>query len=386
VVGVVKTTFVRGPNILYFHGYVVKTLSQAILCGTPFISRNKIVQHLHKRLMMIGDNVVLEDPPFYPGGNLPFTVQQTSMPIQDILSKIEIGDSVPQGVKRRLDTIHATHKTVFDGDLTGGYNGESGDFDVDFDFNNDLPPPAHKGTTPPYYKREDEMVLQEKIEELERQHVVAKVSDLGINLKYASPCMLARKTSAKQMNKEDYDKLSIPEKAKLNRFVLCLNKICNFINKKPAATSHIQDTINQVGSYEYVITADLQDSFNQRWIKETKLPYMGFHSPHGDNYIFLRSPQGLVNQSEELETLVKVVLLDGVKAGHIRVHADNIYVMGRTYGEAVDRWEEALHSLEGTTSSSAPRRLPASPTSWTCLAGPRRESSSYQTHTGKTPS
>jgi hypothetical protein len=225
----------------------------------------------------------------------------------------------------------------------------------------DLTPPAHKGTTPPYYKREDEMVLQGKIEELERQHVVAKVSDLGINLKYASPCKLARKTSAKQMNKEDYDKLSIPEKAKLNRFVLCLNKICNFINKKPAATSHIQDTINQVGSYEYVITADLQDSFNQRWIKETKLPYMGFHSPHGDNYIFLRSPQGLVNQSEELETLVKVVLLDGVKAGHIKVHADNIYVMGRTYGEAVDRWEEALHSLERNNLKLSPKKTACFP-------------------------
>ena len=69
---------------------------------------------------------------------------------------------------------------------------------------------------------------------------------------------------------------------------------------------------------------------------------MGFHSPFGDNYIFLRSPQGLVNQSEELETMVKVVLLDGVKSGHVKVHADNIYILGNTYKETVDRWEHAL--------------------------------------------
>ena len=171
VVGVVKTTFVRGSNILHFHGYVVKTLSQPILCGTPFICRNKIVQHMHKRLMMIGDHVVLEDPPFYPGSNLPFTVQQSSIPPQDILSKIDVGDHVPQGIRQRLDALHATHKIVFDGDMTGGYNGESGDFDVDFDFNNDLPPPSHKGTTPSYYKQDDEKVLQAKIEELEKQNV-----------------------------------------------------------------------------------------------------------------------------------------------------------------------------------------------------------------------
>jgi len=124
------------------------------------------------------------------------------------------------------------------------------DFDVDFDFNNDLPPPPHKGTTPTYSRHGDEAVLHAKIEELEKHNIVAKVSDLGLNLKYSSPCMLARKVSSRNMPKEEYDKLSISEKAKLNRFVLCLNKLCNFVNKKPAFTNRLEDTINMVGSYE----------------------------------------------------------------------------------------------------------------------------------------
>ena len=82
VIGAVKTTFTRGSMILHFHGYVVKRLSQPILCGTPFISRNKLVQHIHKRIMMVGDSVVLEDPPFYPNSNLPFSIQQTNVSIQ----------------------------------------------------------------------------------------------------------------------------------------------------------------------------------------------------------------------------------------------------------------------------------------------------------------
>ena len=130
-----------------------------------------------------------------------------------------------------------------------------------------------------------------------------------------APACLQKKASAKNMSKEDYNNLSLKEKAKCNRFVICLNKLCDFVNKKPAMPSRIEDTINTVGSAEFIITADLQDSFNQIWINPIKHPYMGFHSPFGDNYIFLRSPQGLVNQSEELETMVKVVLLDVVKSG-----------------------------------------------------------------------
>ena len=261
----------------------------------------------------------------------------------------------------KLNKIHAHHRRVFDGDLSKGYNGHSGDFDVDFDFINDLPPPPHRGTTPTYSKHGDQAVLHAKIEELEKENIIAKVSTLGINLRYSSPCMLARKVSSRNMSKQDYDVLSIPEKTKLNRFVLCLNKLCDFINKKPATTTRIEDTINLVGSYEYVITADLQDSFNQRKIKEDKWPYFGFHSPFGDHYVFLRSPQGLLNQSEELETMVKTVLVDGVKAGYVIVHADNIYVMGNNRKETVDRWERVLDSLEKNNLKLSPKKTACFP-------------------------
>ena len=339
-VGVVKGVFIRDSMKLYFHGYVIKHLSQPILFGLPFISRNNIVQFINKNLM------IAKDPPFYPGSNLPFNIMEVANCSNVLLSQIEIGDKVPKGIKDRLNSIHSHHKQVFDGNLSLGYNRESGNFDVDFDFNNDMPPPPHKGSSPAYYKHADEAVLHAKIEELEKQNIVAKASDLRINIKYSSPCMLAKKSSARNISKDDYNNLPIHEKTKLNRFVLCLNKLCNYVNKKPAASAKIGDTINMVGSFQFVITADLTDSFNQRKIRERRLPYMGFHSPFGDNYVFLRSPQGLINQSEELEILVKVVLLIGVKEGWCRVHADNIYVLGYSYSETVDRWKQVLELLE----------------------------------------
>ena len=116
-----------------------------------------------------------------------------------------------------------------------------------------------------------------------------------------------------------------------------------------------------VASFHYVITADFTDSFNQRKFKESKPPYMVFHSPFGDHYIFLRSPQGLVNQSEELETMVKVVLLKGVKAGNVQVHAHNNYVMGHSYAETVDRWQEVLEQLEINNLKLSPKKTACFP-------------------------
>ena len=369
VVGAAKTTFHRDGLILHFHGYVVKRLSQPTLCGLPFIEANNIVQYISRKSMAIGNKTILEDPPFSPATTLPFDVNEVLFYIQEIElndlsnlhSMIEIGDKVSQVLKQKLRSIHAHHKSVFDGDLTSGYNGNSGNHDVDFDFNNDIPPSPHKGTIPNYYNHEDAVVLQAKIEELEDQNIVAKVSDLGINLKYASPCMIRKKNSAKQMSKEQYNQLSPTEKSKMNRFVLCLNKLCNHINKKPAAATKIEETINIVSSYEYIITADLTDSFYQRNIKASKLPYMGFHSPFGDNYVLLRSPQGLLNQSEELELLIKVVLKEGIQAGYVRVHADNIYIMGNTEVETINRWERVLQALEENNLKLSPKKTACFP-------------------------
>ena len=368
-VGAVITTFCRGSHRLHFHGYVVKRLSQPILCGLPFMEQNDLTQNISRKTMTIGTSVIMQDPPFSPGSPLPFNISEVPLDIQEVRlhnldnlhSMIEIGAKVSQGIKQRLQNIHAHHHRVFDGDLSMGYNGASGDHTVDFDFNNGLPPSPHKGSVPNYSNHADAIVLQTKIEELEKQNIVAKVSDLGINLKYASPCMLRKKNSAKKLTKEEYDSLSAAGKSKLNRFVLCLNKLSNHINKKPAAVTKTEETINAVSAYQFVITADLQDSFNQRIISTNKLPFMGFHSPFGDNYVLLRSPQGLINQSEELELLVKVVLKEGVQAGYVKVHADNIYVLGHTEAETVDRWERVLLALEANNLKISPKKTACFP-------------------------
>ena len=366
IVGAAKATFVRDGITVHFHGYVVKELAHPILCSLPFIERNGITQHPDRRTMVIGGRSVLEDPPVLPGANLPFSIQAVNQKnpdsIDNRIGKIEIGKQVPKKIKERLHKVHSYHAGVFDGKLSGGYNGQSGDYDVSFEWINGVPPPPHRGTVPTYQSRlEDRQVMQAKLDDLEKEGIVIKAADVGINIRYTSPSMLARKISSRNMAKEDYEKLLPEDKAKLNRFVLCLNKMCDYVMKKPFPITKAEDTVNLVGSWKYVITGDLQDSFNQRRIQDHLLPYFGFHGPFGENYIFTRSPQGLVNQSEELEMLVKAVLKEGIRKGHVKVHADNIYVGGDTMEEAVDRWEKVLEDLNRNNLKLTPKKTACFP-------------------------
>ena len=277
------------------------------------------------------------------------------------LDEIIVGSNVPTKIKELLKSIHSKHILVFDGDLRKGYNGYSGDFNVKFNFLNDVPPPIHYGCVPSYNKPEDDVLLQTMIDRLEQQNIVAKANTLNIVPKFASPCMLVKKSTYKFLKPGEYDALSIHEKIKYNRFVLCQNKLNDYVQKIPAKYNKLDDTIRIVGSFEYVITSDLTDSFWQRHICQEKLPYFAFHSPFKGTYIFLRSTQGFLNQSEGLEEMLTCVLQDCVQAGWCRIHADNLYVMGHSMEQTVKNWIQVLDTLQMNNLKLSPRKTSCFP-------------------------
>ena len=334
-----QTEFVaiRGKVSLNWTGFVAKTLSSSILCGGPFIEKNRIVQELHhNRIVIDSKHYFLEDSPFRPS---------ISVNNVNVKESIVIGENVPKPICEKLISIHVAHENVFDGDLTGGYNGYSGNFDVDFHFKAGIPPTPNYDNTPCYFSNQDRMLLQAKIDELEGKGICMKVSDSGIIPKYAAPCMLVKKHSVRELKPGEYENLSTLEKLKYNRFILCHNKLSEHIEKQPAKMNRLDDVVKAVGEFEFVITSDLSDSFWQRHIAESKLPYFAFHSPFKGPYIFLRSTQGLINQSEGLEQLVSIILSDCIMAGWCVVLADNIYVMGHTMEDTVKHWQLVLDLL-----------------------------------------
>ena len=351
IIGQTEFVAVRGKVSLHWTGYVAKTLSASILCGGPFIEENKIVQELHNNRVVIDNkHYFIEDSPFRPN------IQNVSL-----RESIDIGSDVPKAVREKLHSIHVAHENVFNGDLTGGYNGYSGNFDVDFHFKGGIPPPPNYDNQPCYFSNQDRSLLQDKIDELEEKGICMKVADSNIVPKYAAPCMLVKKHSVRDLQPGEYESLSNLEKLKYNRFILCHNKLSEHIEKKPAKMNKLDEIVRTVGEFEYVITSDLSDSFWQRHIAKNKLPYFAFHSPFKGSYIFLRSTQGLINQSEGLEEMVSVILSDCVKAGYCKVLADNIYVLGHTMDETVKHWKHVLDLLAANNIKLSPKKTACFP-------------------------
>ena len=320
------------------------------------------VEHLAKHTPVFNIQPVTRMNNFIPNPPSNFKTQ-TKLPnlTPADLSKIQIDASVPKHIQEKLNAIHKRHEKIFDGNLREGYNGFAGDFMVDFNFLNDVPPPISYGCVPSYNKPSDDDILQAMIDKLEENNIVAKANQLNIIPKFASPCMLVKKNSVRNLATGEYDKLPTSEKIKYNRFVLCMNKLNDHVQKIPAKYNKLEDTIRMVGSFEYVITSDLTDSFWQRHITESKLPYFAFHSPFRGTFIFLRSTQGFLNQSEGLEEMLSCVLQDGISQGWCRVHADNLYVMGHTVEETVENWQKVLDSLMQCNLKLSPKKTSCFP-------------------------
>ena len=67
IVGKAKFNPNRDKLSLAFDGYVVRHLQSPILCGAPFLERNKIVQELHNRRIVIdGKYYIEETSPYCP--------------------------------------------------------------------------------------------------------------------------------------------------------------------------------------------------------------------------------------------------------------------------------------------------------------------------------
>ena len=360
IVGQTEFIAKRGNIEFFWKGYVATSLSANILCGGPFMERNQIVQELHNNRLKVGKHYLQENSPFRPTPDPEISIANISK-VQTVQPKILIGENVPRLIREKLEIIHREHEQVFNGDLSGGYNGYSGNHTVNFNFKGGIPPTPNYDSRPPYFSTQDQILLQAKIDELEDKGICVKVSDTDIIPKYAAPCMLAKKHSARDLEPGAYEKLSTEEKLKYNRFILCHNKLSEHVDKLPAKSNKLDETIRVVGSYEYVITTDLTDSFWQRHIAEDKLPYFAFHSPFRGPYIFLRSTQGLINQTEGLEQLVSAILQDCVMSGWCQVLADNIYIMGHTMEQTVKHWQIVLQLLSANNIKLSPKKTSCFP-------------------------
>ena len=249
--------------------------------------------------------------------------------------------------RRMKDILQKYHK-VFDNDISEGYNNGSGEFDVDWNWLNDQKPPPGVSKQEVYTNEEMNKIKQDKIDWMESQNICFKAHLLGVPVKYASLTMLVAKSSLKSHEG--------PLHHGLYRFVNLFNQLNEYIALEPSQPESIDSVLYDAGQWNFMISGDLTNSFYQRWIAKRKLPFMAFHSPYKGMYILARSAQGMKNQSEGLDQMMRVVLGDLIKEGKARKIADDVQAGGNTIDEAIDNFSLVLEEFDKNNIKMAPKK------------------------------
>ena len=267
----------------------------------------------------------------------------------DYLKDIEIEPGIMNDEQsKRMNDLLLKHHTVFDNDISMGYNNASGEFDVDWNWLNDQKPPPGVSKQEVYSNEEMNRIKQDKIDWMESQNICFKAHLLGVPVKYASLTMLVAKSSLKTHEG--------PLHHGLYRFVNLFNQLNEYIALEPSQPESIDSVLYDAGQWNFMISGDLTNSFYQRWIAKRKLPFMAFHSPHKGMYILARSAQGMKNQSEGLDQMMRVILGDLIKEGKARKIADDVQAGGNTVDEAIDNFALVLAEFDKHNIKMAPKK------------------------------
>ena len=268
---------------------------------------------------------------------------------EEYLGKIFIEPNVMnKQQEEKLWSILRRYHKVFDNDISKGYNNASGEFDVDWNWLNDQQPPPGVSKQEVYSNDDMNQLKQDKIDWMESQNICFKAHLLGVPVKYTSLTMLVPKASFKNHKG--------PLSHELFRFVNLFNQLNEYIKQEPSQPESISSVLYEAGQWNFMISGDLTNSFYQRWICKRKLPYMAFHSPYKGMYVLARSAQGMKNQSEGLDQMMRVVIGDLIKQGKARKIADDVQAGGASIDEAIDNFEMVLIEFERNNIKLDPKK------------------------------
>ena len=143
--------------------------------------------------------------------------------------------------------------------------------------------------------------------------------DYKITPQTVSPCVLAHKQRAKNKSKDQLRTDDV-------RLIVNVNEVSQHMKTLPSKTTTIPDVWIVLGKFKVLIVSDLYQGFFQNHLHPSSRQWLAVMSPFGGLRIFLRSVQGLLNQTEELDELLSKVLAQELKEGIVARIADNIIV------------------------------------------------------------
>ena len=276
------------------------------------------------------NNVKLEENT-NPVGN-----EEKSRPAgKDYTSEIRVNEK--HFTKPQLDRLAKAHKkyaNVFNEDLSSGYNHFCGKYVSKLNFADSTRPPARK-TAIVNYDRDAKVLLQQVIDDLTVQGVLALPQQHDVQVQHVSPCFLGRRSRAKNKDRADLEPRDC-------RLLINFSELNTYLKTLPSVAPKQEDNWLALGKAKFIIQCDQFQGFFQNHNSPDDRKWVGICSPYGGLRILLRTGQGQMNSMEDLDELNATVLKDLLMEGILIKQADDLTIMAQTIDELIDNWIQLL--------------------------------------------
>ena len=241
--------------------------------------------------------------------------------------------------------IHAKYQSVFAPGI-GCYNQNSGKFYHTINMSSNLPP-QRRGRIP-LYNHGDKEKLQEKLDELLAEGVLARAEDVDVPVEYVHPVFLVKKAVG-------------------YRVVSSFGEMAEYARPQPTVTSNPEQVIHTVGQWKVLIHADMRSAYFHIPLDKNSTRYVGVMSPFQGTLVYLRSVMGLPGSEAALEELLSRIFGDIIQRGDMVKLADDLYMGAENINRLMLIWEEVLERLQYNGLRLSPEKTVCCPTSTTIL-------------------
>ena len=263
--------------------------------------------------------------------------------------------NISQEANKIIEGAHEKFHSVFNKDLSKGYNGFYGHHVCHLNWASSERPPATKVRVPSY-DHALKGLQQEVMDELTNQNVLLIPQQHDIKVQTVCPSFLQRKQRAKNKPKHELTKNDV-------RLLINFGPLNSKIKPVPIHVKKTEDILIKLGRWKHLIIFDLFNGYFQNHMAKQAIPWLGIQSPFGGLRVIARSGQGLMGMAEEFDELLAKILKDELQEGICDKIVDDVVIGGHTPEETAKNYARILEKLYNANIKVAPEKTKIFPQS-----------------------
>ena len=252
----------------------------------------------------------------------PKPIQTVSFNSKNVV--VDPSKQLSEACRRAFQQLNAEYDSVFE-PVIGRYNDHSGKVRARINITINKPPTRKLQV--PDYCHNDQDLLQELFDKLERQGVFIRPEDEDIEVEHVSPSFMIKKASGGY---------------RLVTSFVALGPYCKVL---PTTMPTVESVLRLIATWKYTIVTDLRDAFYQIPLDRRSMKWCGTPTPFRGLRCYAVAAQGMPGASEALEECMSTVFGEEVKNRCVAKIADDMYVGGEDENSLLENWKRVLYKL-----------------------------------------